>query len=270
MKRAIRAKNLSAACLGMMFLCLPLSGYAAIEWKFHSNSLDLCTSGCASTYTQTKVFKADPSGDAGPSVSVTAWADTGNGNQYEQGDVGGPWSGLGVRNAAYTGGDPGEGSNPEHAMDNDGFFDLLRFDFGNAIRLTKIMLGWYEDDSDISVLRYTGPGTAGSIDGKTPSDLVNDSWELVGHYSNVHDQPNDTQDISGDTIGDYSNSWIIAAFNPAFDYENWSKGNDHVKVKLLAGKERRPPKVPEPSSLLLLLFGLPLLRRRLQSDGLSA
>lgn len=260
---AIRTLSLHTAWLGLAILCLPLASQASIKWTFHSNSLHLCTAGCGSTYTPTKSFTSDPAG--GPTVDVSAWGDTGsstgNGRAIEAGDVGGPWSGLGVRNADYnTGGDQGEGVNPEHAMDSQDRFDSLRFDFSEDIELTKVAIGWYSADSDISILAHTGAGDD-SLAGKSYANLITSGWELVKEVSNVHSNNSNGAANEADIAGaPAASSWLIAAFNPIFSSTSWTTYNDHVKIRLLEGRTPNN-QVPEPSSILLLALVLPLLRR---------
>lgn len=257
-----RAARLSTVWLGLVMLGVPLSSQASIMWTFHQDYESLCIapSNCGSTYEESLKFKShDPVG--GPTVDVTAWGDSGDNKTIEQGYVGGPWSGLGVKNNASSSVDPGEGDNPEHAMDNNGngrqVFDSLRFDFEEAISLTKVMMGWYQYDSDISVLRHTGTGDD-SLGGKLYSELhlIENGWEIVGNYRNLH-FTSYSRDISGDTAGKFSSSWLVATFNPVFGDVNWSSGNDYIKLKQLYGHTNG---VPEPSSFLLLVFALPLLR----------
>lgn len=249
---SIRAVTFSTIWLGLMILSAPLSTHAATKWTFHENSVDeLCKYGCDETYTKSKTFVPESGG--GPDVKVTAWSDSSSTGDIVQGKVGGPWSGLGVKN---YGGDSGEGSSPEHSMDSQRLFDTLRFDFLVDVTLTSIMVGWYHEDSDISVLAYTGAGNAPTVKDRKYSELIGDGWELVGDFFNVHEKENDTVEIKD---GPTSSSWLIAAFNPIFSQENWNKkGNDYIKIKQLTGTMHTNG-VPEPASVFLLAFALLLL-----------
>lgn len=104
-------------------------------------------------------------------------------------------SGLGIKNndcgaSPCTGrGDTNEGSNPEHAIDNDQRKDSILFSFaGDKVNLSATHFGWVSpasgyQDSDYSVYAYTGSGV-GSLAGLNYNDaaLATAGWALVGHY----------------------------------------------------------------------------------------
>lgn len=104
-------------------------------------------------------------------------------------------SGLGIKNndcgaSPCTGrGDTNEGSNPEHAIDNDQRKDSILFSFaGDKVNLSATHFGWVSpasgyQDSDYSVYAYTGSGV-GSLAGLNYNDaaLATAGWALFGHY----------------------------------------------------------------------------------------
>lgn len=206
----------------------------------------------------TKTYCSAP----GPSVTASAWANTGDILPLPAGantalavaqlEVFG--GGLGARNAdwnvAVPGRDTNEGSSPEHAVDNNDRFDSVLFDFAANVELTALNLGWVGSDSDITVMAYTGGG-APVLAGATYGALtgVGGGWALVGHYLNAG-----TGSEAINPLGYSSRYWLIGAHNSLVGGDKKYDGNDAVKIKSLTGEERR--RVPEPASLSLLGLGL--------------
>jgi hypothetical protein len=258
-------------------MSLPAS--AAVKWTFQSG---YCVGPC-STGERVYTPSFESIGDNGNNVSVTAWANTepgGTNNELNQAALNDFSGGLGVTHAdtAFE----NDSTSPQHAMDNDGRFDVMLFDFGGQeISLSEIDVGWRSNDGDISVLAWTGPGTPdvdGALYSQGSQDLTSSGWTLIGNYDvntsvggGVYRQNIDTA-VS-------SSYWLIGAYNPVFgscsagDTCSYGSGNyDYVKLLALKGNlpDLPPPPstgVPEPLSVLLLAGGLvPLAwrRRRLQ------
>lgn len=244
----------------------------------------------------------------------TAWSDTGNtGTLYNSatatiqsaylGTYG--TSGLGVTNqdgtingaagqpACTTGAtqDCAEGTiaqttPPEHAVDNNGRYDSVVFNFGagNNIQLTGVGVGYTNTDADISLLACDPTkGCDPTLTGKTYAALVASGWTLVGSYADltVSSAPPgsttaDVRIVNGGTAAGIKNTpapaedptssaldktvapntsaqyWLITAFNPTLSgaITGFDAGNDYFKLLNVYGNPGK--KAPEPDSLALL------------------
>lgn len=179
-------------------------------------------------------------------------------------------SGLGIKNndcgsSPCTGsGDTNEGSNPEHAIDNDQRKDSILFSFaGDKVNLSATSFGWVSpstgyQDSDYSVYAYTGLG-AGSLNGLSYNDpaLATAGWALVGHY-----QGGSATGSKTITSTIFSSYWLIGAVNGTNDAKK-----DAFKLISVAGSTCTATpggsgcgggssSVPEPGTLILVGMGL--------------
>jgi len=220
---------------------------AAYSWTFSRSDCagKQASSGVKSDWFTSCSSTGTPS--SAPDVTTTAWANTASGGKIESGYVGAysddPLH-LGVVNKKE------DGSQPNHAMDNNGYYDSLLMSFGGAVKLTSLQLNYANTDSDMTVLAYYGSG-APVLAGKSYADLLSAGWKLVGHYADVYNNANHAVTINADNY--ISQYWLIGAYNPLVDPANpgWSSTNDYVKLQSVSGETTR---VPEPSSLLM--FGL--------------
>ena len=153
---------ISLTCLGVA-LSIPNLAFALTEWNFSSSSNNGCVSGCgtgSSAGAQETTRVHSPVIGLGPNVSITSWSNANGGSLVRE--TSGRWSGLGVMSTGETAGEV-----PNHALDNAGNTEFLLFDFGTTLwALTEVGIGWYQNDSDISVLAYDGndnpiPGLTG-------------------------------------------------------------------------------------------------------------
>jgi hypothetical protein len=212
---------------------------AALAWDFSSGCDSTNPNGFGNSYTCS-------------SATVNAYSTTGAGSAFQDANAafysGG---GFGVRNRS-------EGvsvGSPNHSMDNYGNTDTLAFSFAEHVMLNKIKLGWYQNDSDISVLRYTG-SSAPVITGKSISDLLGNGWAFVGSYYNL---AMNTTAIN--TSNNSSKWWLISSYNASYNsavtaatYNPSGPDSkaDYVKILALDGVIPPPTKVPEPGSIALL------------------
>jgi hypothetical protein len=264
---------------GALLLC-GTQAQAAITWTFNSPTGDSTTLG--NTIAKT---------DSGSGVTATAqaWANTNNGTVGSRGydgltSAGGTTvsssevsainaytletaylnvytGGLGVKNQDATStisnyGDYNDGSSPEHSTDNNQRYDSVLFSFSSAIDLNSVSIGWYSNDSDISVLRYDGddPSSTSSIAGKTYAQLLTSGWNLVSQ--NAASTATNKM-LDGTTASSY---WLIGAANPLLG-TSMDSNKDYVKLLALSGDKYSPPPppprgAPEPGTLLLMGAGL--------------
>ncbi len=179
-------------------------------------------------------------------------------NEAIEQDYVGKWDGLGVEKT----------DTPNHAVDNEaGDYDMHLLSFDEMVKLTALDIGWYQTDTDISILAFNGTSfDSSSLLGKKWQDLIGNGWQLVGNYYNVDYGPNNGAVNQGGITSQY---WLVGAYNSNFGNVfsgpniDKSKGNDYYKLKGVVVE--RPVKLPEPSSVLLLalsLLGLCVARRR--------
>jgi len=179
-------------------------------------------------------------------------------------------NGLGISNRdMYSTGsdqDTNEGVVPEHAIDNNQRYDMVLLTFSTAVTLSQISLGYINTDSDVSIMAYTGTGTAPII-GDTYAQLVTSGWAAVGSYSNV--ALSTATNVNAGNLS--STTWLVGAYNPLSgdtSCPTCDVGNDYIKLLSLSIASQTPPpptNVPEPASLALVglaLAGVAVSRRR--------
>ena len=151
-------------------------------------------------------------------------------------------------------------SSPQHSLDNDGKLEFFLLSFTESIALTSVQLGWWSNDSDISVLAYTGAdvgNAVSAIGSSTESTLLATGWDLVGSYRDLG-----LDETSINASGISSSYWIISAYSDAFSGTS-GNGSDYVKLTKITGNftcansndpscAPPPPAVPEPASLALV------------------
>jgi hypothetical protein len=266
----MRTSIVRFAAVAVALVVLVPAARAAINWQLTSSCSNVGGTNFGNTRTCTGSDGLTTV--AGKAFSNTGDTGGGTNNALQTAFLGSYSGGFGATNRdgvtaappCTSGKDCAEGTlsttvSPEHAVDNNERYDVVLFTFSDAINLAQVKLGYFPDDSDISVLAYTGAGT--------PSDLANGTttyggltaslgWTLVGHYSNVKDLPDDTvnlntspQALNPNRVSSY---WLIGAFNPTVGSDpGWTNGNDYVKLLALWG-EKPTNGAPEPGGMALL------------------
>jgi hypothetical protein len=219
-------------------------------------------------------------------------------------------SGLGIINLDTCGSvancDANEGANGEHAMDNHQRYEMALLSFGRATSLSSVQVGWNASDncgsvgasscssamhdSDMTVLAYTGGGNplTSLSSNLTWTQLLSNGWSLIGNYSNVGSEANNSTSLMASAAnrtggsgsdGIYSSYWLVGAYNPLanpggagpFALNNSTSDGQYVdgmKLLKVVGETAPGTGVPEPGPLALLglaAVGMVATRRRLRS-----
>ena len=175
---------------------------------------------------------------------------------------------------------------PQHAIDNNGSHELLLLNFGfNEVVVTGLGTGWSQQDTDISLLRWTGDAAGPSLASTanmTTTGLVAAGWALVGS-ADLDGAATTTGSFGAKSTttglavnADNSSSWWIISSYFGASSGHLDRGNDYFKLLTVSstcvsnssgGECNTPPRgdVPEPGSLALVglaLAGVVASRRR--------
>lgn len=218
---------------------------SAVEITFDLNDFDSREGEVSSwlwgdNYAKTYNYSSD-----GLNLSVTGWSYGLFNNRIESSYVG-SWDpyGLGVE----------QSFSPDHGIDNFlGDYDMLLLSFDQAIELDTIASGWHYNDSDASIMAYTGGPVAdvtSGFGGNKWQDLLLEGWSFIGDYYNVGSTTTNVN--QGGLTSQY---WLVGAYNQHLGgTSGGSSSNDFFKLKS-ATVSVNP--VPLPGSLVL--FGTALL-----------
>jgi hypothetical protein len=174
--------------------------------------------------------------------TATGWSNKSTGDKSIAQDQIARWSGsgLGVENQ----------NSPQHAVDNSSNdYDALLFSFDKVVDVSRLGIGWFQTDADVSVLAYTGANPfSGPLSGNW-SSLLTKGWSVVGNYNR-----NGVGTFSVNPVDVSARYWLVGAYNSAFG-GSLSKNNDFFKLNSITF-EAVKVKVPESNPLWLLAIGL--------------
>jgi hypothetical protein len=222
-----------------------LNSTYAMQYNYDEMDLGLAVTGWSyGTATTKTCVKKDRRG------TCTKYSTSTSVKESIEQDYVGKWDGLGVEKT----------DTPNHAVDNEGGdYDMHLLSFDELVKLTTLDIGWFQNDTDISILAFSGDSfNSSSLLGKKWQDLIGNGWDLIGNYYNVDNGPNDGAVNQGGVVSQY---WLVGAYNTHFGNTfsgpniNSTGGDDYYKLKGVT-VERPPVEVPEPGSLLLVAFGM--------------
>lgn len=291
--------TLGVAALGGLLV----SGGAAAVERFNISNDSYCvaaeTGSDCDGYEQWKTYRTQASDTDSSSdglLRIAGWAFTepaGTNDKFARADLMDYGGGTGMVNADIASGgcgwdeDCGEGSSPEHAIDNNerDEFVLVEFD-SDDWALTHVGTGWSSETNggttvDLQIWYWDGTGGPGVSGGST--DLTANSggrdlsgtdltgWTLLGDHI-FNEGGTDVVSVQSTTTPTATSKyWLVAP--TACNYNDTCGSDpksDHFKLNLLKGVEvaGTPPDpgtaVPEPGTALLLLAMLPFASRRVR------
>lgn len=196
----------------------------------------------------------------GGALKVNAWADTKDNDNPDT-----------IRNAAAARNssgllsynrDDGNGSNNQHAIENSGGdTDMLLFSFDELVTITNINIGWFNNDTDISIAAFNSVPT---LNEQTWAQVAGDAF-YTASFSNIG---GGVSSLSSPTahqgVVNEAKYWLIGAYNSSFGHVN-SSLDDFIKIAGITTKTTPTTDnvVAEPGTLAFFAsFGAFMMWRR--------
>lgn len=196
-------------------------------------------------------------------LDITAWADTGSNGTVQDARVSSNNHGLLVYNRNQYDG---------HYVDNNHGRDMLLFDFNESVALTKLNIGYSNNDSDMVVIGFNNLPTYNS----------NSTWSSIasaitaGSHA-VFDIINGGATSGWESFnsgGFESQYWLVGAYNKYFgSHAGYENGKDYVKIagimtNHVESNSTPPVEANAPASLGLMAVALVFMfnRRRTQKQ----
>ena len=155
-------------------------------------------------------------------------------------------------------------ANPQHATDNSGSTEAFLINFGAlSLALNQVSIGWYSNDADISILRYTGVNPPVLSNSKVANLDAAAGWEFVGDFASL--KPSSPLNFNTGNDAKTASWWLVSAYNWGYSGKapvtGLSNGDDYFKLSGFGAMvvDKVPPRneVPEPGSFAL--FGIAML-----------
>ncbi|MFD3433305.1 exosortase-dependent surface protein XDP1 [Alteromonas macleodii] len=152
-----------------------------------------------------------------------------------------------------------------HTAQGNRTFDYILFSFDKAVSLNSVELGW-----------HAGSGQQLSVAALSGANLENNSWTNIvqkdslgkaisSSFNIAGDQYNGVANVSDAFRNEFSNLWLVGAYNKIFGNIGGSDSNDKFKLSALSfDVQNTPPptQVSEPGALALMGLGLGLVLYR--------
>lgn len=205
-------------------------------------------------------------------------------------------NGLGVTISGWYGDDTGSGtlsnansslrhwggglgidrSGDNHTVDNSGADELIAFVFDKAVSLSSVRFGWYENDSDATIL-YQQNASAGfaGLGGSSIGSLTSNGYSLLGNLIDPGTSSSTVQGASASSSFQgttsvnpvFSKVWLVGAYLQGVtgNSSGYAGAWDSIKLQTLIATRMPSTGVSAPATLALLGCGLLAMRRRLRS-----